>query len=343
MKKEHSNTELCSVENIDNSIKGVVKCYYCHVPFFFSCCVLFQGLPHYQRQAEPHSHIATTRLAERIAILLFTYIIGDILYIYTFGHFEIRHHQTCYTVSLSPNCHFLCKCYSAQLVKYLKQGTVRDAHIRTHTHARAHMRHTPTHILYHVHQEKHSGIARQRSSLRAARWSVYEGHGTLKMSFFVCLFYELICILPHQQAGPGFRIETVLIHRLKWIRVRVSAFANMHEQNKCTERTSALCDLYLSADLCVCACSGEANRACWRCTAARWLWWGEPLCSATPPAAAGCSAWGSAPRPAAPPCPLSPERHRHTTKQKPSLRSLWQEREGSDRYSGGFKETSGHT
>lgn len=59
-----------------------------------------------------------------------------------------------------------------------------------------------------------------------------------------------------------------------------------------------------------------ANTACWHCTAARWPWWGGPLCSATPPAAAGCSAGGSAPRPAALPCPLSPARQGHTTKQK---------------------------
>lgn len=57
------------------------------------------------------------------------------------------------------------------------------------------------------------------------------------MSFF--LLYELICILPHQQAGPGFRTETVVTHRLEEDTCfSVSAFANMHEQKKCTERTS---------------------------------------------------------------------------------------------------------
>ncbi len=233
--------------------------------------------------------------------------------------------------------------------RYSKRCTHTDAHTHTHTHTHTHA-HTRTHAAHtHAHTVSctpgealwHSTPTQQPESCTLV--SLWRSWDAENVFFFFFLFYESICILPHQQAGPGFRIETVLIHRLKRERVRVSAFANMHEQNKYTERTSVSYDLHLSADLCVCACSGEANRACWRCTAARWLWWGEPLCSATPPAAAGCSAWGSAPRPAAPPCPLSPERHRHTTKQKPSLRSLWQEREGSDRYSGGFKETSGHT
>lgn len=116
-------------------------------PFFF----FFLAFHTISAGAEPHSDIATTRLAERIAILLFTYIIGDI-YIH-FWSFQIRHHQTCYTVSLSLNCHFLCKCYSAQLVKYLKQGTVRDAHTHIHTH-QAHIHahtvsYTPREALWH--------------------------------------------------------------------------------------------------------------------------------------------------------------------------------------------------
>lgn len=131
----------------------------------------------------PHADIATTHLAERIAILLFTYITGDI-YIH-FWSFQIRHHQTCYTVSLSLNCHSLCKCYSAQLVKYLKQNTVRDAHIQ-YTHARKHTHTCGTHphALSYTHQEKHSGIAHQHKSLRAACWSVCEGHRMFKMSLF---------------------------------------------------------------------------------------------------------------------------------------------------------------
>lgn len=201
-----------------------------------------------------------------------------------------------------------------------------------HTHIRTL---TSTHILCHTHQEKHSGTS-------AAAWELHTGQsmkvmGCWKCHFFL-FFYELICILSHQQAGPGFRIETVVIHRLKRMCVCLPLQICKNEiqsvQARCT-----IC-IFFRWFVCFCACSGGANRACWRCTAARWLWWGEPPCSATPPAAAGCSAWGSAPRPAAPPCPPSPERHRHTTKQKPSLRSLWQEREGSDRYSGGFKETS---
>lgn len=110
------------------------------------------------------SDTATTRLAERITILLLTYIIGEI-HIYNFWSFRKRYHQTCYTGSLSPSYLFLCKCYSAQLVKYFKQYT---------------------HTLTHTHQEKHSGIARhQHSSLC---WSAREGRNEMmKMSCYSLL------------------------------------------------------------------------------------------------------------------------------------------------------------
>lgn len=176
----------------------------CSCFFFCFFLLLFCSKAVHTISARQNHTQTTTRLAERIAILLFTYIIGDI-YIH-FWSFQIRHHQTCYTVSLSLNCHFLCKCYSAQLVKYLKQGTVRDAHIQTHTHTHAHT-HTcgtlpRTRCI--IHTKKHSGIAHQHSSLGAAHWSVYER--MLKVSLF-SLLYELICILPHQQVqDSGLRL-----------------------------------------------------------------------------------------------------------------------------------------
>lgn len=210
-----------------------------------------------------HTHtFATTHLAERIAILLFTYIIGDILDIYTFGHFKIRHHQTCYTVSLSPKLPLIyASAIQIQLVKYLKQGIVRDAHThaRTHTYTyvHAHMRHAPTHILYHVHQEKHSGIACQCNSLRAARWLVYEGHGMLKMSFF---FFHFLWVDLHTPSPTGrsrtqdWDCANTQVEEDTCACVWFCKYA--WKKNKYTERTSTLHDLYLSADLCVCACGG---------------------------------------------------------------------------------------
>lgn len=180
-------------------------------------------------------------------------------------------------------------------------------------HTYAHTRHTSTHILYHTHQEKHSVIAHRRSSLRAARGSVCEGK--LKMSSFI--WVDLHTPSPTSRSRiQGWHCASAQIEEDTC--VWVSAFANIHKQSMYTEHTSTLYDLHLPVCWFVCLCVqwGGANRACWRCTAARWLWWGEPLCSATPPAAAGCSAWGSVPRPAAPLCPLSPERHRHTTQTK---------------------------
>lgn len=110
-----------------------------------------QGLPHYQRRGRATlRHCDYTRWQRGEQLLPFTYIIGDI-YIH-FWSFQIRHHQTCYTVSLSLNCHFLCKCYLAKLVKYLKQGTGRDAHKQTHTHTHIHacaVSHTLREALWH--------------------------------------------------------------------------------------------------------------------------------------------------------------------------------------------------
>lgn len=103
--------------------------------FFFSRCVLFQGLPHRQRQAEPHSDIANYTSGREDSNTTFsTYIIGDI-YIH-FWSFQIRHHQTCYTVSLSLNCHyFLCKClFSPACQVFEAKYSKRDAHIQTRTH-----------------------------------------------------------------------------------------------------------------------------------------------------------------------------------------------------------------
>lgn len=141
---------------------------------FFSHRVLF---PHYQRQAEPtlrHCNYTSGR-GDSNTTVLFTYIIGDI-YIH-FWSFRIRHHQTCYTVSLSLNCHFFMQVlFSPACQVFEARYSKRCTHTRTHT---------STHIQYHTHQKKHSGIAHQRSSLRAAHWLVHEG--MLKMSFFFCM------------------------------------------------------------------------------------------------------------------------------------------------------------
>lgn len=94
---------------------------------FFSCCVSMHDHP---TLTEPRSHTATTHPAERIATLLFTYIIGDI-YLH-FWSFQIRHHLTCYTVSLSLNCHFFMQVLFSPACQVFKQGTVGDAHT-THT------------------------------------------------------------------------------------------------------------------------------------------------------------------------------------------------------------------
>lgn len=144
-------------------------------PFFF----FFLAFHTISAGAEPHSDIATTRLAERIAILLFTYIIGDI-YIH-FWSFLIRHHQTCYTVSLSLNCHFLCKCYSAQLVKYLKQGTVRDARAHTHTHTRG--TRPRTYCIIHT---KRSTLAQRTHT---AAWELHTGQSVKVMGYWKCHFF----------------------------------------------------------------------------------------------------------------------------------------------------------
>lgn len=156
---------------------------------------------------EPHADIATTRLAERIAILLFTYIIGDI-YIH-FWSFQIRHHQTCYTVSLSLNCHSLCKCYSAQLVKYLKQNTVRDAHIQcihSHTYTRTHAAHT--HAYYHTHTKRstlaqHSNTATQEPLVIQSVRVI----GCLKCHYFLFFRYWFAYSLTNRQVqGSGLRL-----------------------------------------------------------------------------------------------------------------------------------------
>lgn len=185
--------------------------------------------------------------------------------------------------------------------------------------------HTYTHAHTGTHPRTYCIIHTKRSTLalrtNAAAWELPVGQSM--KGWWKCLFSFTRVNLHTPSPTSRSRIQgwdCGNTHRLKRIRVCVCVclllqiFTNkasiVSAQARCT-----ICH-FLSADLCVCACGGEANRACWRCTAARWLWWGEPLCSATPPAAAGCSAWGSVPRPAAPLCPLSPERHGHTTETK---------------------------
>lgn len=188
--------------------------------------------------------------------------------------------------------------FPAWLVKYSKQSTVRDAHS-----------HTPTRTVYHTLWEKHSRTLWLTS---AAGWELPVGQSENRcgncLIFLPPFSMSSFAYFPHQQVRDS-RVEPVLTHGSKGL--HVSAYV---KQWACVS---------LPAD-CV-RVKAEANRACWRCTTAQWLWWGEPLCSATPPAAAGCSGGGSAPRPAAPPCPLSPgRRHTHTHKQKQKKKAVAQ-------------------
>lgn len=116
-----------------------VQACHCHVPFI----LLSQGLPHDQRQAEPNTDISPTPLGRKY---YWSHILLGI-YIHAFGQFRwdtTKHAKQCPPVLIAT---FLkCKCYSAQLVKYLKQCTVRDAHTHTHTYILAR-----AHLLYHTH------------------------------------------------------------------------------------------------------------------------------------------------------------------------------------------------
>lgn len=65
-----------------------IQYYYKPAGLSLSCSLFSQGLPHYQRRAEPHFQRHAWQ-----RILLITYIIGN-KYIH-FWSFQIRHHQTC--------------------------------------------------------------------------------------------------------------------------------------------------------------------------------------------------------------------------------------------------------
>lgn len=65
---------------------------------------------------------------------------------------------------------------------------------------------------------------------------------------FDVFFYTLICILPHQQAGPGFRIEIVVAQRLKKISECVSFCKFAWDKMSILSARITTCT---SADLCV--------------------------------------------------------------------------------------------
>lgn len=170
----------------------------------------------------------------------------------------------------------------------------------------------------------------------------------LLLLFYLFIFFLSVSLfaysLTNQQVwGQGSGLNTEATHRLKRIRVCASAFADIHEQSKYTACGHAI--RFASDSRLICAFLRAAGRLTGLVDVAQQLGDFDE--------ASHCAL-----RLLLQPLVVLPEalhlglQHPFVffllkdidtqQKQKPSLRSLWQERETSDRYSGGFKETNGH-